>query len=345
MSDVNIPSGVPGESRRIRPMAAAQGAINHTKRILFRNPSFGKWFTYGLIIFLTALGGGMGGGGNASLSYNRNFSSMSGEEGFGGADVASALTAIEDYAQENMGLLITGAIALALLLLMVWAVFLWLGSRADMMFIRAVALDDEDLGENWRETQHIAWPLFLFRLVLMLINFVVLSATIPLIYMAIRERVLTGDLDLLSLAMTAAPILAVNVAVGLVMGVVYALLLHFVAPLMYHHQMDCMTAWRVFGAIARTNIAPLLGYFVIIVVYRVVFGFATGIAVCCTLCIAMVPVVNQTVLAPLHVFYRSLGLCALRTLGPEFDMIRPDPETPPPINYEAASPGGAGALP
>ncbi|MDE3245870.1 MAG: hypothetical protein KGN80_07250, partial [Acidobacteriota bacterium] len=130
-------------------------AIGRTRNILFQPFSAEKWFVLGFCAFLANLTGGGGGGGYRGSNFVPN--SPSDRQAF-----QQAGDWISGHLMLVAGL---GVLVLALVLALV-ALFQWLGSRGQFMFLDGVAQNRARVTEPWRRFRERGHSLFLFRFLL-----------------------------------------------------------------------------------------------------------------------------------------------------------------------------------
>jgi hypothetical protein len=229
---------------------------------------------------------------------------------------------------------VLGAVAAVFLLGGGFIVFLrWLGCHGQLMLIRAVALNDEEVGRNWQATRDPAWSLFLFRLVLFFCSWALFGLFSAIIYLSVRGLAVDGIKGFWPYFNAVWPNALVYALISLGIAVMMVFLRNFVAPLMYLRNARCLEAWAMFAGLALRNILPLLGFLAIKFFYTFFFTFVAAIAGYCTCCIGFLPVIHQTLLAPFFVFERAFSLFMLQSLGPDFLFIVPEevPVGPPPV--------------
>jgi hypothetical protein len=117
------------------------------------------------------------------------------------------------------------------------------------------------------------------------------------------------------------PIAAVFAVGVLVLSLIQALLRNFVAPLMYRFDARCLEAWKIFGQACRGNIGRIILFFLIRLAYLIPMFFMMCLGGCLTCCIGFIPVIRESLFAPLYVFDRAYSLCVIGSLGPEFQII------------------------
>jgi len=313
-------------------------AWQRTREQLFRPFNAGTWLSFGVIFFLQSLSEG-------GLGYYRapNFSSSS--RGRGGAapppDFREMLEQARHWASDNAGLLIALVVVGAIVGLAVSLVVLWLGTRGQMMAIRAVMTGRPAIGEHWRETPAPAWSLFRFHVLLMAIALVLWGPLLALALYRLVDLVGSGVTDD-ALLIGLVPFIVVAGLLAVVFGAVQALLRNFVAPFMLHFDETATEAWKRFFGAARGNWGSIVLFFIIRMGLGLAMGLVVAVLTLCTCCIGALPVIHQTLLAPWFVFERAYGLYAIESLGPEYQMMQsiepPGPPAPPGGYYPPPTP-------
>ncbi|MCP4645983.1 MAG: hypothetical protein GY851_36400 [bacterium] len=313
--------------RRMDVFASFSIALEQTKRILFRPFDINRWFSFGIIIFIAGLA--QGGGGGCNFNYNMGGGNAGGPGSF---DMSEELLQFESWVMENLSLVLAVGLLLGALMIAVWLLLIWLNSRGKMMLIRAVAQSREGIGENWRETQRIAWSLFLFQAFLSLVTTTAMLIVLAGAYSAFREVALAGPTSIMAMFGGLVPFIIMMVVVVVPMWLIRVLLTCFVTPLMYHFDIRCLEAWGAFRHVSQGNVVPILGFLMLRLVYSIGKGIAATLAGCITCCIGGLPVIHQTLFAPYYVFDRAFSMYVLQSAGPDYEMIlEPEPEyTPPP---------------
>ena len=184
------------------------------------------------------------------------------------------------------------------------------------MFIRAVATGDHAIGNNWKEMRELSTSLFQFRLILSLIGmFFSLTFTVIGLVMVVN---LLADYEPTTLAFWMPLLLLIMVGLlGISTLLTASLLLRdFVAPLMFHFNVTCMTAWSMFGGLVWGNIWSLHVFYFVRLGIGIVGGLLGFFAGCLTCCIGFLPVIRQTMLAPVYVFDRAYSLHVIGSMGP-----------------------------
>lgn len=305
-------------------------AFDRAIRMMFKPFDFGKWFVLGLIIFLESLIEGGGGSGAGNLFNRLGGSGGSGGEFPGPDEIVRRVEEAVLWLEDNLSLVLAIGIPGLVLLALIVIVILWLGCRGQMMFIRAVALDDDRLGDHWRATKLCAGSLLKFRLALAGINLVLSIASIGSLAAIVWRLLRKGSTDFGEYLLQTLPIACLVLAAFVVLGLVDSMLRNFVAPLMYKFGEDCTVAWKRFGTIAKANVGPVIVFLVMRFCFGVGAAILAVLVVLLTCCVGALPVVHQALMSPYYVFDRAWSLYALGGLGPEFELMRERPAQPSP---------------
>ncbi len=294
-------------------------AIQRTRFMLFEPFLFSRWLNIGVIIFLSVM---FAGGSAANYSYSLST--------FRGIDYEDAYFGVESYVLENIGTVAVLAIPILSMIAIIVAALMYLHARGAMMVIRAVAYNDDGIGENWQGVSTPAWRYFVFKLEMAIAVMVYLIVAGVVGTLLAREQMMEG-VSATGLALGLGIIALVSLVVWIAYSLIMFALHNFVAPLMFHFNVTCGEAWGMFFEIARDNPGHTLLYLVIKIVYRFVFGAVSSFALMCTCCIAGLPVIAQTLLAPFYVFERAYSLYVIGSLGPEYAIVQEPPAPEPPM--------------
>lgn len=297
-----------GPFQAMDPTEGFEDALERTKDFLFRPFNLTIWISIGLMVLFEGCGSGGGGGGNLRLP---NFGSEGGGSGLKGLEASGAAAGLDGPIMIGI---VLGAVILTLAMTVV---FSYLGARGTMMFCRAIATGDVSLADNWRMTEKPSMSLFKFNLIVMG-SMVGAGLLVSGIMFAV-----TGGFQRFE-----GPALAVAALMGLLaipIFVLYqcmaSLLRNFVAPLMWKFDIECVPAWELFHAAVKDNLGPVFVFLLIRFGLSIAIGVATMIVGFITCCIGFLPVISQTLTAPLHVFERSYSFKVLESAGPDFAML------------------------
>ena len=136
-------------------------AIEHVRLMLFRPFDLSKWLIIGFCAWLAQLGQGGGGGGPNFNFPNRHQQANS---------CASGLADVKDAFAANLPWIILGAAIIIPIVIVLWLVFSWLRSRGQFMFVHCVAGNKAEVVVPWNKFAGHGNSLFLFRIIMGLIN-------------------------------------------------------------------------------------------------------------------------------------------------------------------------------
>lgn len=291
-------------------------AIEQARRVCFRPFDIGKWFIVGFCAFLAAFVEG-----GANVPTNFNFQSGGGPSG---KSFAEDLRTGIDWIQAHLAILAIIGLFVLIVGLVLGALFIWLGSRGQFMFIDNIARNRGAVIAPWKEYRKegdsLFWFHFLFGLAVLA---AILAVPVGAIFIALP------DIQTQKFGSAAGTGLAVGIS-GFLVVVLFSALVNlflndFVVPIMYLRRIGVMEAWREF----RTSmLAGHVGTFVAYVLFKILISIPVGLLmallICCTLCIGVIPYVGTHVLMlPLHVFWRSYSLGFIEQFGPEWRIFSP----------------------
>ncbi len=306
-------------------------AINQARRVCFAPFDLGKWFTIGFCAFLAAFA--EGGANVPSGNFNYRFPSG----GSGGKPFAEDVRNALNWIQAHLVPILTIGLIVLILAVALGAVFTWLGSRGQFMFIDNIVRNRGAVVAPWGKYRREGNSLFWFRFLLGLIALVAILA-VP----AAAILLALPDIQTQTFGSSAKAGLAFFI-VGFFVLVLASALINlcvndFVVPIMFLRRIGVIEAWGVFYT---SMLAGHVGTFVLYVLFKImlalIVGLITAMLICCTLCIAIIPYVGTHVLLlPIHVFLRSYSLCYIEQFGPEWQIFpRADEITAERIDEEA----------
>jgi len=287
--------------------------FERVKLLLFKPFDLGKWFTIGFCAWLAYLAqGGSGGGPNFHVPTKHDHA------GFQHA---------KDFFIDNLSWLIPTAIIGVTLMIVIWLVITWLSSRGKFMFLHCVATNKAEVKIPWTKFRQHANSLFLFRIVLSIIGFLVTALFCLIAFFLVIALKTNGSFNV-------APVIGLGlIALVFIPIFIVFLLVHkfttdFVVPIMFLQTTSCTAAWRKFWALLSTN----KGRFTLYILFQIVIAIAIGailmaaacITCCCAACILVIPYIGTVLMLPLLVFKRAYSLLYLRQFGPGFDCFTPN---------------------
>lgn len=297
-------------SSRMRVADTLGPAWQLMTRALFRPFDFGAWISFGLIFFLESLLEGESG----NFNFNTNFP---GGSGGGGGRPLPTLPDVDVMAA------VLVAAAILLVALAIGCVALWLGTRGEMMAIRAVATGRADVSNAWRETKDAGYALLRFQAIVAAVGLVLFlplaGAAVWVIYPLVQSGAPPGDWFAAAAAFGGLALL-LSIPFAIVRGVTR----HFLAPIMLKDGVSVGAAWTKFWRVGKDNVGGIVLFSLLHFVISLGAGIVGMVAGYLTCCVGFFPVLHHTVMAPWLVLERAWSLEVLASLGPEYDVITRD---------------------
>lgn len=316
-----------GEPSYVSVVEPLTPAIERVKTILFRPFDLGKWFVIGFCAWLAELGkpkGGGNGGGGGRGGGGSPFSFS------GRPDLNDIAERVKDgfetariYVEHNMHWIIPVVIVGAVVLIIVWLLLMWLSSRGRFMFLHCVVENKGEVNVPWNKFSRHANSLFVFRIVVGLINFVAVIAAVfaGITLFAGAAKVGSGGAAVLVVV----SVFVLMIALGIVLFLIQKFTTDFVVPIMFLRTASCSAAWREFLTVLTANSGRFILYVLFQIAIWIVVMFLIValmcVTCCCAACILAIPYVGTVLLLPILVFHRSYSLYYLRQYGPAFDIF------------------------
>ncbi|MBN2316830.1 MAG: hypothetical protein JXM79_23075 [Sedimentisphaerales bacterium] len=316
-----------GESSYVSVVEPLTPAIERVKTILFRPFDLGKWFVIGFCAWLAELGkpkgggnGGGGGGGNGGPHFSFD----------GRPDLEEITERARDffaearmYVEQNMHWIVPVAIVGAVIMIIIWLLLMWLSSRGKFMFLHCVVENKGEVGVPWNKYERHANSLFVFRIVVGLINLVAVIVAVLAGMMLFAGAAMSGAGGVAVLGVVS--VFVLMIALGIVLFLIRKFTTDFVVPIMFLRTTSCSTAWREFLAVLTVNSGRFILYVLFqIAIWIVVMFLIVALACvtcCCAACILGIPFIGTVLLLPILVFHRSYSLYYLRQYGPAFNVF------------------------
>ena len=305
-------------------------AIDRVKLILFRPFDLRKWFVIGFCAWLAYLGGGGGGGGGGGRGggppYNVPHKQNEATE-----QIKQGIETAKDYVSNNLYWIIPVTVTVVVLVILIGLLIAWLNSRGRFMFLHCVATNKAEVAVPWHKFRKQGNSLFLFRIVLGIISFVVV--VVPIIGIVVLVIMMVsgsapGIISILGIVLLGFTVFALSILLFLVKKFTF----DFVVPIMFLRMASCTAGWREFMTILSANKLRFALYllFQIVIVFVIgtikMIGFCIGCCLCCASCLLLIPYIGTVILLPVSVFTRAYSLCYLQQFGPEFDVFRTEIE-------------------
>jgi hypothetical protein len=303
--------------REINVVEPISPALERVKRVLFQPFDLGKWFVIGFCAWLAFLGEGGG--------FNFHVPGGGGGHGCGGENLRHEFEHAKDYVLSNLDWIIPLAAFLVVIGLGLGLLILWLNSRGKFMFLHCVALDKAEVSKPWSQFTHEGNSLFLFRLGLGLIGWVLTLPLVVLIIVMIFRMVQRGEPDVGGI-LGAVGLGLVLVGLAIVFAIIHKLTTDFVVPIMFLRRNRCLKAWRELWTLLSANAGQFVLYFLFSIVLAMAIGLMVMVvmfATCCCCCLMLLPYVGTVLLLPVLMFKRCYSLCFLAQFSPEYDVFPP----------------------
>lgn len=290
--------------------APIESAIERTKKILFQPFNAKKWFVLGFCVFLANLAGGDGGGFRGGNAFRQDAR----------PDV-HVFQKIGDWFSSHLTLVIVIGLLFLLLIIALVALFQWLSSRGQFMFLDGVVHDRARVAEPWRRFRELGNDLFFFRFLLGLAwmgSFAIIGLVAWLIARPdIAARHFGGPA--LTAIILGCGFLLIS---ALALAVVVLLLMDFIVPIMYRLNLKTVEAFSVFR---QDILRGQVGTFVLFYLMKLALGIAAAVIIlagtCLTCCIAGLPYLSSVFFLPVFVFFRCYSLFFLEQFGDAWRLI------------------------
>lgn len=286
-------------------------AIDHTRQVLFRPFDLGKWFAIGFCAWLALLGQGGGAGGGF------NYGNGGSHKGWGG--MRDGLRSACDYFMHNLVWILPLIAGILVVGLILWVFLLWLSSRGRFMFLHCVARNTGEVTRPWAEYRREANSLFMFRLIVALIELVLMLPAVGFLLFIIFGMIMRESVNPVGILLCVLLVLVMVVA-GIFFWIIDRITQDFVVPLQYLRRTACLNAWSELREMFRGNLGSLVIYLLFRIVISMAIGalvFAAMIVTCCiACCLLALPFIGTVVLLPVLVFERAYPLFYLAQFGP-----------------------------
>ena len=315
----------------IDPISPAIGRVN---TILFKPFNLKRWFVIGFCAWLAFLGEG-GGGSHFNFSYR---------EHRGDFEVSEVFHEAKEFILDNLHWIIPAAVAIVVVGIVLCLVITWLSSRGRFMFLHCVVQNKAEIKVPWHKFRQHANSLFLFRIVLGIISFLVgafFCLTCLSFILLLKSTIGFNIFSIFGVVL----FVLLFIAIFIVFSLIHKFTKDFVVPVMYLRTTSCTAAWREFLTLLSAN----KGRFTLYILFQIVIAITVGMigaAVACVFscllilftcftacCFMILPPFSigfgyliTVLLLPLSVFTRSYSLLYFRQFGPRFNVFSPEIE-------------------
>ena len=302
--------------QRISVIDPISPAIEHVRLMLFKPFDLSKWLIIGFCAWLAQLGqgGGGGGGGNGWKEY-----------GHGGPIMDTIKSSVIAHLAV---IILVGAIVIPIIIIIAVALC-WLRSRGQFMFVHCVAGNKAEVAVPWNKFARHGNSLFLFRIVLGFIGFLVIGIPVAASIFAGFVMCATGFNPAAIIGLTGA--IFVTVVVAVLVGLIAKFTTDFVVPIMSLHTESSVAGWKQCLSLISSNKAQMLLYILFQIVICLVIAFIVlaicliGCCCCCASILLLIPYIGTVILLPLIAFKRAYSLFYLRQFGAQFDVFSVQP--------------------
>ncbi len=308
----------------IQIIAPFGAAFEWMKAMLFRPFDVAKWLT---IAFAAFISGNLGSGGG-------NFSRLG---RLGDGDWKYRATRQGDFSGgwDLAPWLIAGLVGIVVVALVLAAVWMWVSSRGKFIFTDCIVKNRGAIGEPWREYRREGNSYFLFSLAVAagMIVLVLLMASIIVLPFGVfsNHDGPTGGAK--------AALVVILILFGLlwiVIAIAFALILHFMVPVMYRRRCSAREAFVDVAKLIAANPGPFLLFVLFMIALGLGVAIVGTILACATCCIGALPYISTVLLLPAIVWLAAYRLLFIRQFGDQYDVWAA--ATPPTSLPPAATP-------
>jgi len=248
-----------------------------------------------------------------------------------GEQIKEGIETARNYISNNLYWIIPATVIAFVVLILIGLLVVWLNSRGRFMFLHCVATNKAEVSIPWHKFKKQGNSLFLFRIVLGIISFIVV--VLPIIGIIVLGIMIASSSAPGIVAVPGIVILGLSLfALSILLFLVKKFTFDFVVPIMSLRMIGCMDGWREFMTILSANKLRFTLYLLFQIVIKIVIGAMVGIGACigfcfcCASCLLLVPYIGTVILLPILVFTRAYSLCYLQQYGPQFDVFRTEIE-------------------
>ncbi|MFZ3375475.1 MAG: hypothetical protein WA183_07970 [Chthoniobacterales bacterium] len=294
-------------------------AFELTKKILFQPFNLGKWCVIGFAAFLA-------GGVNFNFGFKFPFNG-SGNWSFRSSSYNPSNIPSFTSGEHIQAWVVALVAVISLIVLAIIVVLSWVRARGAFIFTDCIVRNRAAIVEPWKEFWREGNSLFLFSWLVVLLFLATAAAAfaIFLLPIVISGKGVAGK----DIGMIVGMVLFCTLIAFAALG--WALISHFMVPIMYRRRCRAVVAFREATSLVRGHPAPIILYFLFLIVLAIACGIIGCLTTCVTCCIAAIPYVGTVILLPIFVLPRSFLLCFLRQFGSDYDVWAgiPQPEPPP----------------
>ena len=195
------------------------------------------------------------------------------------------------------------------------------------MFLDNVVRNRAEVKALWRKFKSLANSLLMFKIVLMLISFVLFIVIIFAGFL-----IAWADISARNFGQNAIIAIITVIFLIIIMMVAFTIInvltKDFWVPIMYRRNAKIFEAIKIFKSeIATNHLFDIIKFFLM----KILLGFAvitiSTICCCCTCCFARIPYIGTVILLPLIMFNRCYSLFFLEQFGDDWMFFERQEET------------------
>lgn len=291
---------------RMDAMGALRRACRQSRALLVRPISVAAWLLIGVMAMLEAAAQGPAGFSYALASDARGFVAI-------WTPLNDDLMAVSALIMEQSGLFVLVSMPLLLFFFFVTVFLLWLGSHMQMAFLSAASAGSYRIGRHWAATSEDGHSLFLFRLTLAVLAFLVLVVLILISSLFVGDAREAGG----GLPAAFQPVAQFLSWGGAAMAFLNAVLRNLCAPIMFRLKLSCLDSVRMLGALVMRYPKQLLLYAGIRLAWLALIWILWIVGGVGTCLIGFLPGVHHALFAPVYLFDRLFSLYLIDTVWPQ----------------------------
>ena len=313
------------QPNRVSVIDPVTPAIDRVKLILFSPFDLRKWFVIGFCAWLAYLGSGGGGRGGGGGGGGPRYNVSHGQDGIR-EQIREGIETARNFISDNMFWIIPVAVTVLVIVILIGLLVVWLNSRGRFMFLHCVATNQAQVVLPWQKFRRQGNSLFLFRIVLEIISFVIVVAPIISIVVLVVMMITGSAPGIISIPWLIILCLTIF-ALSIFLFLVKKFTFDFVVPIMFLRMTSCIAGWREFMTILSANKLRFTLYLLFQIVIKIVIGAMVGIGICigiclcCASCLLLIPYIGTVILLPVLVFTRAYSLYYMQQFGPQFDVF------------------------
>lgn len=290
-------------------------ASEKTGRQLFREFSFGKWFSLGFSGWLASFVG-------TATGFSFNYQEP---------DKFNFSVGDASFLEWGLPVWIAIVIGVAVVIWLFTMLFGWIGCRGQFMFLDNVLHNRSDVTAPWKNFRQKGNSLFLVYASLWGVIFVLGIGFLIFAVVTLRPDILAGRTQewrhYLPLIVTGGLLLVAFVSAS----ILWLFMRDFGSLWMYRHGMSGWEAFRKVNTLATEEPVSFIVYLLVRMGMGLVFATIAVLLGCFTCCLGFLPYLSTVVTLPISVFLVWYNVHCFAQFGPEYDVapVELPPALPP----------------